>query len=457
MFYRIRRFFPIIWRNLIPRLTRFTADTVVIEDAGCRRTAGRYCAEAGFERALIVTDRNLMQTGLVYDVIESLEEHGVEYDVYEDVTTDIRYSTISGAAFVGESIDADCVIAVGGGSSLDCGKMVACALATEWLPMSVLNTWLIGPLFGHKPIISIPTTAGSGSEMAVTASVTCNDTHVKHMAGGPNLSSDIALLDVDTIKECPADIMAYCGIDALSHGLEAYLSGCASSHRQKADAARCVKLCMRYLNKAYSDPDDMEAKRNMLIAANCGGRSLNWCFGGYNQAFAYALGMTYYVHHGKAVAMAMTANLKWLQKIRENELGNLALYCNVGDMDRTASQNAEAFIEAVDGLIDSLGLSTYADMIQPEDYGVIIDNAFNDSINYPLPKAMTKDEAVEFLNTCSGRDIKTEDVKTGVDPFARIKPNGDNRDLMLMGASVIVGLGIAAVTVHKIIRSTRKK
>lgn len=449
MFYRIRRFFPIIWKNLIPGLTRFMAETAVIEEAGCRRIAGRYCAEEGLERALIVTDKNIMRSGLVHDVIEGLESQGIVYDIYDDVDTDIRYSTISAAAFIGRSIKADCVIAVGGGASLDCGKMVACALAAEWLPMSVLNTWLIGPMFGHKPIISIPTTAGSGSEIAVSASVTCNDTHIKHMAGGPNLSPDIAFLDVETLMKCPAEIIAYCGMDALSHGLEAYLSGCARTRRQKTDAARCVKLCMDNLGRAYADPDDSKAKENMLIAANCGGRSLNWCFGGYNQAFAYSVGMTYYVHHGKAVAMTMVANLRWLQRIREKELNELALYCGVGDSDNTASENAEALIEAVSGLICRIGLEKYSEEIQPEDYGIIIENAFKDSINYPLPKVMTKTEAVSFMNTCSGLDVDPEDVATRENPFAKIKPDEDNRGLMI-GLAAIAGIGLSAVTVHKL-------
>ena len=410
----------IMWERISPVFTRWKPSTEIIERAGARRGVGKYCKRSGFKRALIVTDKNIIRCGILDKVLEGLEEEGIVYDIYDGVTTEVRDSTVAAAAFVGRRVKADHVIAVGGGSPLDCGKLAALSLAAPNVPLKILNRRIGGIVFSNLPVIAIPR---------------------------------LAVIDIETIMTCPKRVLAHSGIEALSHGLEAYLTDFSDSPAKQGISLTCIKLCMENLKRVYDDYSDVEAARNMMIAANWGGRALNCCAGGYNKAFASALEMTYYIPRGRATAMTMVANLRFLKSEFLHEMAVLAKITGSGEEGLEDEQNAENFIKSVEKLIMDLGIPPYCPQIKEADYSKLIDRAFADSMNYPLPRVMNVEEAVEFLNLCSdGLEVDPADVTVGRRQTS-VKVNRGNMDLVALAALSALTVGM----MFSFARSVRRK
>ena len=287
----------------------------------------------------------------------------------------------------------------------------------------------------------------------MTATITSDTSHVKYLAGGPRLAPRLAVIDIETIMTCPKRVLAHSGIEALSHGLEAYLTDFSDSPAKQGISLTCIKLCMENLKRVYDDYSDVEAARNMMIAANWGGRALNCCAGGYNKAFASALEMTYYIPRGRATAMTMVANLRFLKSEFLHEMAVLAKITGSGEEGLEDEQNAENFIKSVEKLIMDLGIPPYCPQIKEADYSKLIDRAFADSMNYPLPRVMNVEEAVEFLNLCSdGLEVDPADVTVGRRQTS-VKVNRGNMDLVALAALSALTVGM----MFSFARSVRRK
>ena len=251
----------------------------------------------GASRALIVTDKVMVKTGIVGRVTEHLD--GVESDVFDGVEAEPRIEVAQGVADRVRSGAYDLVIGVGGGSSMDMAK-VAAGLATNQGPA---RSFVGNGLFVKKPLptVMVPTTAGTGAELTVTSMVTV-DGH-KQWINSPLLLPSVAVVDPDLTMTMPPGVTAATGMDALCHNTEAYLSNLANPITDSA-ALEGIRLVVQNLERAYDSGSDRQARESMSLGAMMGGISLQAKMV-YGHSIGYTLATRFKLAHGVSCGLPL--------------------------------------------------------------------------------------------------------------------------------------------------------
>ena len=258
-------------------------------------------------RVLLVVDRAIATMERVVTLRERLAMGGHQAAMYADIIGDPDSSRIDAAAVLGRSTQAQIVIAVGGGSAIDAGKLAAVVGAGE---DPVDSYALCATTLPNRslPIIAVPTTAGTGAEVTRTAVFT-NSHGRKVWAWGEELRPALAVLDPALSVSLPTRLTGWTGLDALVHAIEAATNR-RSNPLVAAPALHAIRLVARHLVTAIDEPHDLDARGGMLIAAALAGVAIDNAGTGIAHAIGHALGTLAPVHHGRAVALALGAALE---------------------------------------------------------------------------------------------------------------------------------------------------
>ena len=286
------------------------------------------CRTLGIERPLLVTDPGLAQMPIVKSALASLPSASLFSSVHSNpVGGDVE----AGVAAFREGRH-DGVIAFGGGSALDAGKVVA-FMAGQTRPIwdfeDVGDWWTRADAAGIAPIVAVPTTAGTGSEVGRAGVILDEDAHIKKIIFHPKMLPSVVILDPELTLGLPPHITAATGIDALSHCLEAY---CAPGFHPLADgiAAEGMKLIRHWLPRAVSDGSDLEARGHMLVAASMGATAFQKGLGGMH-ALSHPIGALNGSHHGLTNAVLMPYVLAFNRTGIEERIERLAGYIGLED------------------------------------------------------------------------------------------------------------------------------
>jgi len=216
----------------------------VFAGAGSAGELCRHIVRTGARRILVVTDKPLRELGVVDKAIARLNEADVEVQIFDGVLPDPTFDQVAAGAQAAKSANSDTVLAIGGGSSIDAAKLIAAAANSEENPAD----WIGFSKFKHEPLAlyAIPTTSGTGSEATMGGVISDSQTHQKGIIAAPSLLPAAAALDPELIVGLPPHITAATGMDALTHGIEAYI-GTWERGTRKEDARIAVKLVFDYL------------------------------------------------------------------------------------------------------------------------------------------------------------------------------------------------------------------
>jgi alcohol dehydrogenase class IV len=283
--------------------------TRIVFGSGAVSDIGSEAKALGVTRALIVSDAGVSRANLLAPIERALKEKGIESTRFEGISTNPSEAEARAAADAYKSMNADGVVAVGGGAPLDVGKLVR-ILATEPLPLAEYDDAKGGDAKMRAvfpPMIAVPTTAGTGSEVGRSAVATLAATGRKTIFFHPKLIPNVAILDPRMTETLPAKITAATGFDALTHSIEAFLSK-GDHPMADAIALKSIELVARYLERAVKQPDDLEARGGMLKAAMMGAVAFQKGLGACH-SLAHPLGAEYDVHHGLANALCLPAVL----------------------------------------------------------------------------------------------------------------------------------------------------
>jgi len=283
------------------------------------------------------------------------------------------------------SFGAQCVIALGGGSVMDTSKMIAAGIRLKRFPMRALLTKFLFVPGGTVPLITIPSTAGTGAEMTVGSIVSSKKAKLSTVIVGLNI--DTVILDGALLDGAPRGMLASCGIDALSHGLEGIVADIVSSDEDIAKSMECVKLVLENLPRLLDNPKDTDACQAMLRAANYGGNAINTQLAGYVHAVAHSIGARYHIPHGRAIAMCLIPVMKIQSDKCEAKLSSLSQYCGIvqdaSQMSRKCA--SELFLEKVSSLIEKCMFEKVPGILPDEDFNILCRMISMDSINYSSP------------------------------------------------------------------------
>ena len=360
------------------------------------------CAEIGkvikkekMKSVLIVTDKGIMNNGLVGPVENVLQKNGVSYVIYDDTLPNPTVQNVEEAFELYESNQCNALIAIGGGSAMDCAKTVGARAVYPKRTVNqlggILKVWRKLPT-----LIAIPTTAGTGSETTVAALITDPVLHHKYAIMSFPLIPHYAVLDANLTYSLPPQLTATTGMDALTHAVESYI-GQSTTKETRCLALEAVKLVFENVEMAYKEGDNHEARENMLHASYKAGIAFSKSYVGYIHAVAHSLGGKYGTPHGLANAVLMPHILESYGKKVDKKLHTLgiaAAVCTENDSDR---DGAEKFIAAIKCLNAKMGIPDKLNGIKKEDISEMAKHAEKEANPlYPVPKLMTRGELEQF-------------------------------------------------------------
>jgi len=339
---------------------------------GCLPIALRELKEMNKKRAFIVTDKVLFDLGFVDLVTNTLEEIGIEVKIFYDVEPDPTLAAARKGAKELENFKPDVIIALGGGSPMDAAKIMwvlyehPCVrfedLAMRF--MDIRKRVYTFPHMGEKALmVSIPTSAGTGSEVTPFAVITDEKTGIKYPLADYELTPDMAIIDAELMMKMPKGLTAASGIDALTHAIEAYVSVLASEYTNGL-ALEAMRLIFKYLPAAYNEgTTNVKAREKMAHAATMAGMAFANAFLGVCHSMAHKLGAIHHVPHGIANALLINEVIKY--NAVDNPRKQTAFpqykypnakwrYAQISDYLRLGGENEEEKIDNLIKAIDNL-------------------------------------------------------------------------------------------------------
>jgi len=319
-------------------------------------------------RVLLVTDPGMMATGIVDKALASLKGAGVEVTLYQDVKADPPESTVNLCAQMAIECKAQGVIGLGGGSSLDVAKLAA-LLATG--NQSLQDAYGVGNAKGPRlPLILVPTTSGTGSEVTPISIVTTGESE-KMGVVSPVILPDIALLDPELTLGLPPHITAATGIDAMVHAIEAYASASANNNPISRNLAKeALRLMGASLETAVHSGDNLKARSDMLLGSMMAGQAFANSPVAAVHALAYPIGGHFHVPHGLSNALVLPYVLRFNAEVAPKPYAEIAAF-TFPELAKITDEKerANAFCEAMADLSKRCGLQqTLREMDIPPDF-----------------------------------------------------------------------------------------
>lgn len=356
----------------------------------------------GVDAVLLVTDPGLRRAKVTDGLEKLLAQQGIRCVVYDGTCANPTVENIEQARALYLSEGCRALIAFGGGSSMDCAKAVGARIAYPKKSLDQLKG-LLRVLRQIPPLIAIPTTAGTGSEVTVTAVITDRKKHHKYTMNDFTLIPRYAVLDPQVTLSLPPQVTATTGMDALTHAVEAYI-GRSTTKETRALALDATSRVFRYLETAYRDGSNLEARENMLLAAYRAGIAFSKSYVGYIHAVAHSLGGQYNIPHGLANAVLMPIVLEAYGASAEKKLHELALAAGVAqawDSDHAAAQK---FIAAIRELNRRMQIPATLSGIRQEDIPQMAAYAAREANPlYPVPRLMDAKELEQFYEKVADR------------------------------------------------------
>lgn len=349
----------------------------------------------GIGSVLLVTDRPLREAGATRPLEELLERSGIRCAVYDGTRANPTVQNVEEARE--RYLEGNCqgLIAFGGGSSMDCAKAVGARIVYPRRSVNQMKG-LLRVLRRLPPLIAIPTTAGTGSEVTVTAVITDSDRKHKYTMNNFSMIPRYAVLDPAATRTLPPALTATTGMDALTHAVEAYIGGSTTGETRRL-ALQAVRLVFENLETAFRNGDDLEARRNMLHAAHIAGIAFSKSYVGYIHAVAHSLGGEYNTPHGLANAVLLPIGLELYGPCVYRKLWELGRSAGVVSEEDSQEAGAGAFIAAVRALNRRLGIPARLPEIRREDIPVMAGHAAREANPlYPVPRLMSARELERF-------------------------------------------------------------
>ena len=351
--------------------------------------------EHNYDNVMIVTDKGVKRAGLTKSLEDFLTENGVSFSIYDKTVANPTIKNVEEAVEMYKKNNCQCLIAIGGGSPMDCAKAVGARLAC---PHKTLNDMKGLLKINHKIplLIAIPTTAGTGSEATLSAVITDGETHFKYPINDFDLIPNYAILDAKLTLGLPKEMTATSGMDALTHAIEAYI-GKSTTASTRRNSLTAIKLIFDNLETAYNDGSNIQARKRMLKASYKAGLAFSKAYVGYVHAIAHSLGGEYNVPHGFANAVILPYVLKKYGKKAYFKLWKIAKFTGLCDEKTKKADAARLVIEKIEQMNKNMNIPTKIEGINRLDIPKLARTAAKEANPlYPVPKLMNAKELEEL-------------------------------------------------------------
>lgn len=346
------------------------------------------------EKPLLVTDKGIVASGILGGIENILKTAKFGYDIFDDVSPNPRDKNVHDGAAYARSNGNDCIIAIGGGSPIDCAKGIA-VMATH---AGIIQDYRgVEKIPGKTlPIISIPTTAGTGSEVTFSSVITDLKERTKFSFRSAKVASKIALCDPELTATMPKALTAATGMDALTHAIEGFTANC-SEPIANAVALHSIELINKYLRRAVKDGSDIEARAGMLMGSLLGAISFSHSDVAAVHCIAESLGGMYDKPHGVCNAICLPEVMDYSKEYCIEKYARIA--CAMGIPFATDVDGANAAVQAVRELSMDVEIPQFSTFgISQDQYREIAVKSFENLSNSSNPRVLSVDDYLVILN-----------------------------------------------------------
>ncbi len=375
----------------------FVVPTRIEFGVGITEKVGEEAKKFNPKKILIVSDKGVISAGITDKVEKSLKEQNLPYVIYSDFSPNPRDFEMNKAAEFAMNEGIDLIIAVGGGSVLDSAKAIGTLITHGG--GSVLDYCGVFKLEREiTPLIAIPTTAGTGSEVTPFAVVTNTEKRIKESIWDFKASAKVALMDPSLLLNLPANIMASTGIDALTHAVEAYTCKEATPYTDMF-ALYAIRLISQNLRQAIAERD-LEACAYMLLGSNAAGLAFGFSDVAAVHCMAEALGGKYDIPHGVANAMLLGPVSEFNLSANYKKYADIAIAMGVDNSNLTLQQTAEAGVAEIKKLCKDVGIKSMKEIeiIDPSDFRALAKAAQENTSTPSNPKEMSEELYYQLFN-----------------------------------------------------------
>ena len=364
---------------------------------GAREVLVEELKNRGFKKALVVTDKSLYDAHVTKKVTDELDKGNFNYSVYSDVKPNPTKKNVWDGLRACKEAEADVLVAVGGGSSIDTAKAISIIMTNPENEDIVSLEGAATTKNKGLPIIALPTTAGTAAEVTINYVITDEDREVKMVCVDPHDIPIIAIIDTELMASMPKSIASSTGMDALTHAIEGYIT---KAHNTMSDMfhMEAIKLIFKYLPAAVNEKDE-EAINKMGLAQYIAGMGFSNVGLGIVHSMAHQLGAVYDTPHGLANAILLPTVMRFNGEVCYERFRDILIALGVDAKDMNKEQVIDKFVEMIQELSKKVGITqTVKDTgCKEEDFEMLAQKAMNDACRPGNPRETTKEDFIELF------------------------------------------------------------
>ncbi|HBH13236.1 MAG: Uncharacterized protein XD91_0284 [Clostridiales bacterium 38_11] len=397
--------------KLIVRILRFP-EPDILSGKGQSSSVYKLMLKNNCKKPLVVTDKMLIKMNIIDGLIESMRANKVDYVVFNGVQPNPTIDNIEAGVNFYMDNKCDSVIAFGGGSSIDCAKIIAAKITNKKDVYSMKGLFKIRKKLPY--LVAIPTTAGTGSEATIAAVITNEKTFEKFAINDTKLIPSAYCLDPELLADLPKGLTASTGMDALTHAIEAYIGWNGTSSTDKY-AVEAVKIIFDSLQKSYEDGKNLVLRQEMLLASNYAGRAFTRASIGYVHAIAHNLGGLYNLPHGLANAIVLPYILEVSKGKAYKKMARLARETGIVENTLSDKEQADVFIGQIRHMNMLMGIPQHVPEIRERDIPYLAERIEKEgNPAYPVPRILNKKDFEIILNRIRGNVDENQSIPSNL-------------------------------------------
>lgn len=377
--------------------TKFILNETSYFGTGAREVLAEEIKNRGYKKVLVVTDKSLFDCGVTTKVTDVLDKAKIAYSVYSDVKPNPTKANVWDGLKACKTAQADVIVAVGGGSSIDTAKAIGIIMTNPDKEDIVSLEGAVNTKNKSLPIIALPTTAGTAAEVTINYVITDEDREVKMVCVDPHDIPVLAIIDTELMASMPKSIAASTGMDALTHAVEGYIT---KAHNTMSDMfhMQAIKLIFEYLPAAVNDKDE-EAVEKMGLAQYIAGMGFSNVGLGIVHSMAHQLGAVYDTPHGLANAILLPTIMRFNGEVCYERFREILIALGVDAKSMNKDEVINKFVEMIEDLSRKVGITqTVKDTgCREEDLEMLAQKAMNDACRPGNPREVTKDDFIELF------------------------------------------------------------
>ncbi len=374
-------------------VNRFILNEVSYFGPGARKELPGVIARLGFKKALVVTDKGLIQFGVAKMVFDVLDAAGIAYEVYDEVKPNPTVTNVKRGVEAAKAAKADCIIAIGGGSSMDTAKGIGIVCNNPEFSDVVSLEGVADTKVKSLPIIALPTTAGTAAETTINYVIIDETKQKKMVCVDPNDIPVVAIIDAELMYSLPKSLTAATGMDAMTHAIEGLITKAAWEMSDMFEI-KAIEMIHSYLPIAVNDPQNPEGRNGMAVAQYIAGMAFSNVGLGIDHSMAHPLSALHDIPHGVACAMLLPTVMRFNAPAALDKYTHIAKAVGVYKDGMSKQEAADAACAEIENLATRVGIPKHLSElgITEEHLPALVEQAINDVCTPGNPREVTRED-----------------------------------------------------------------